>query len=214
MITEIIKIDNIRPELNTVKKAAKIIRNGGLVVLPTDTLYGLACDATNPEAVLKVYAVKKRPLSQPLSIAVSEYKDIYIYVESFTNLAKFLAKKLLPGALTLVLEKSDVIPDIVTAGRKDIGIRIPDCKILLEIIKYAKVPIVIPSANIHNHPSPISAKQVLGDLKEKVNLILDGGKTKYGVESTIVSCIGKKIKIIRQGAIPDYKIFNILPKIK
>ncbi|MBS4015031.1 MAG: threonylcarbamoyl-AMP synthase [Candidatus Latescibacteria bacterium] len=210
--TEIIKINPVRPSITAIKHAAKVIRAGGLVVLPTDTVYGLACDATNPEAVTKVFTVKQRPLSQPLSIAVSNYQDIYIYVKNFTETAKILAEKFLPGALTLILTKKKTIPDIVTAGRADIGIRIPDCKIVLKIIDYAQVPIVIPSANLHNKPSPVTAEQALEDLNGKADLVLDGGKTKYGRESTIVSCIGEKIKIVRPGVISDDKIKHTIKK--
>jgi L-threonylcarbamoyladenylate synthase len=208
VITEIVKIKLQKPDAGLIKKAAKIIKNGGLVVLSTDTVYGLACDATNPQAVAKVFYIKQRPLTQPLSIAVSKYRHIYKYVESIPETAKILIKKYLPGPLTIILKKSTLISDIVTAGQNDIGIRIPDCKIVLMLIEYAKVPVVIPSANIHNHPSPTTAQQALKDLNGKVNLILDAGKTKYGNESTIVSCIDNKIKIIRQGVISSKEILS------
>jgi len=209
MITEIIKVNPNRPSLNVIKKAAEIINKGGLLALPTDTVYGLACDATNPSAVAKVFFVKKRPLTQPFSIAVSKSQDIYKYVENIPDAAKILAKRFLPGPLTLIMKKSKLIPDIVTAARDDIGIRIPDCKITLDLIKALKKPIVIPSANIHNKLSPTTAKEVLKYLDGKIDLILDGGKTKYGVESTIVSCVGKEIKIIREGAISAKEILSL-----
>jgi L-threonylcarbamoyladenylate synthase len=204
--TQLIKINPDYPAVSILKKAAAIIKKGGVVVLPTDTVYGLVCDATNPETVKKLYQIKKRPLSQPLSIALSDLSYIYKYVESYSDLAEKLAKKLLPGPLTIVLKKSSLIPDIVTAGRSDIGIRIPDLKIVLKLIELVQRPIVIPSANIHNRPSPTTAQQALKDLNGKVDLILDGGKTKYGVESTIVSFINDEIKILREGAISTEEI--------
>jgi L-threonylcarbamoyladenylate synthase len=234
-MTEILKINPNRPSHILIKKAAKIIKDGGLVVLPTDTVYGLACDATNPSAVAKVFYIKKRPLSQPLSIAIGDYSYIYKYVGNLTDLAEKLAKKFLPGPLTLILNKSEIIPDIVTAGRDDIGIRIPDSKIVLMLVKILKKPIVIPSANIHNRPSPTTALEAINGLYGKVDpapnqvansqlliatskercgvdLILDGGKTRYGVESTIVSCLSNKVKILREGAISAKQIFASVKK--
>ncbi len=208
MQTQLIKINPNRPAVSTLKKAAAIIKKGGLVVLPTDTVYGLVCDATNPEAVRKLFQIKKRPLSQPLSIALSDLLHIYKYVENLPNLAEVLAKKFLPGPLTLVINKSKLIPDVVTAGRDDIGIRIPDSKIVLMLIKLTRRPIVIPSANIHNRPSPTTAQQALKDLNGKVDLILDGGKTKYGIESTVVSLTNNEIKILREGEISTEEIFS------
>ncbi len=212
--TPIIKVDPNRPAPQIIKIAAKIIIQGGLVVLPTDTVYGLVCDATNVQAVKKVYQVKKRPLSIPLLIAVSSIKDITQYVKEMPALAKHLAKKFLPGALTLVLKKSAMIPDIVTAGRDDVGIRIPDCNFVLELIRYTKRPLVIPSANIHNKPSPVTAQEICKDLAGKVDLIIDGGKSKHQIESTIVSIVDDKIKIIREGAIPSKLIESFLKKSK
>ncbi|MCX7785695.1 MAG: L-threonylcarbamoyladenylate synthase [candidate division WOR-3 bacterium] len=212
--TQIIKANPNQPEPKIIKIAGEVIIRGGLVVLPTDTVYGLVCDATNAQAVKKVYQVKKRPLSIPLLIAVSSVKDIAKYVRDIPAQAKILAKKFLPGALTLVLKKSSIIPDIVTAGRTDIGIRIPDCKLVLQLIRYTKRPLVIPSANIHNRPSPITAQQAIEDLSGKVDLIIDGGKTKHGIESTIVSISNNKIEIIREGAISYQTIKNYLNRIK
>jgi L-threonylcarbamoyladenylate synthase len=208
--TQLIKIDPNRPALSVVKQAAQIICDGGLVVLPTDTVYGLVCDATNPQAVRKLFQIKKRPLAQPLSIALSDLSYIYKYVGNIPDLAEKLAKKFLPGPLTLVLKKSNLIPDIVTAGRDDIGVRIPDSKIIVVLIKLARRPIVIPSANIHNRPSPTTAQQALKDLNGKVDLILDGGKTKHGIESTVVSLVNNKIKILREGAISTKEILSCL----
>ncbi len=209
-MTEIIKINPSRPSLKAVKRAVQIIRDGGLAIIPTDTVYGLVCDATNPEAVKRVFLVKKRSLTQPLSIAVGKYRHIYKYVNNIPSNARRLARKFLPGALTLIMEKSDAIPDIVTANQKTVGIRIPDCKVVLMLLEFLKRPIVIPSANLHNHPSSATAPAALRELTGKVNLVLDAGKTKHGKESTIVFCLGKKIEIIRHGAIPDYKIFKAL----
>lgn len=206
----ILKVNKDNPSLSVIKQTAEIIKKGGLVILPTDTVYGLSCDATNSKAVAKVFKVRKRPFTQPLSIALSNYEQLRYYVKEFPKTAQLLVKKFLPGALTLILKKSKLIPDIVTASRNDIGIRIPDCKIVHMIIDYAQVPIVIPSANLHNQPSPTCVQQLSSELIKQVDLILDGGKTTYGIESTIVLCFRKKIKIIREGAIPSAKIFAVL----
>lgn len=212
--TQIIKVNPNQPDPKIIEIAGNIIIQGGLVVLPTDTVYGLVCDATNADAVKKVYQVKKRPLSIPLLIAVSSINDMSKYVKEIPQPAKVLAKKFLPGALTLVLKKSANLPDIVTAGRDDIGIRIPNCKLVLQLIRYTKRPLVIPSANIHNKPSPITAQEAHKDLEGKVDLIIDGGTTKHKIESTIISISNGEIKLIREGAIPFSKIKNYLDKTK
>jgi L-threonylcarbamoyladenylate synthase len=162
--------------------------------------------------VAKLFKVKKRPLSQPLSIAIVNFTHIYKYVGNIPDSTKILAKKFLPGPLTIVVKKSKVIPDIVTAKKNDIGIRIPDSKIVLSLLKILKKPIVIPSANIHRHLSPTNAQQVLKYLDGKVELILDGGKTKHQKESTVVSCINDKVKILRDGVITAKEIFMMLSK--
>ena len=208
MYTQLIKINPNHPSVSTLKKTAAIIKKGGLVILPTDTVYGLVCDATNPAAVRKLFKIKKRPLSQPLSIALSDLSHIYKYVENLPELAEKIAKKFLPGPLTLVIKKSKLIPNVVTAGRADIGIRIPDSKIVLMLLKLIRRPIVIPSANIHNRTSPTTAQLTLKDLNGKVDLILDGGKTKHGIESTVVSLTNNEIKILREGAISSKEIFS------
>jgi L-threonylcarbamoyladenylate synthase len=206
--TQLIKINPNCPAISTLKKAAAIIKKGGLVVLPTDTVYGLACDATNPSAVKKLFHVKKRPLTQPLSIAVSKVQDLKKYAKDIPGQAVLLAKKFLPGPITLVVQKSSLIPDIVTAGRDDIGIRIPDSKIILMLIKLVRKPIVIPSANIHGKPSSTTAWQAIKHFLGNVDLILDGGKTKYAIESTIVSLTNNEIKILREGAISANEILS------
>jgi L-threonylcarbamoyladenylate synthase len=208
--TQLIKVNPNRPALSTLKKTADIIRSGGLVVIPTETVYGLICDATNQEAVKKLFQIKKRPLTQPLSIAVSKSSEIKKYTIDYTNKAKKLTRKFLPGPLTIVLKKSSLIPDIVTADRNDVGIRIPDSKIVLKLIELVQKPIVIPSANIHNQPSPTTAQQAIKHLNGKVDLILDGGKTKYGIESTVVSLVSKEIKVLRKGAISTKEILFCL----
>lgn len=214
MKTDIVKINPRRPDIDIIRQAALIIRAGGLVVLPTDTVYGLACDATNIQAVKKVFAAKMRPLTQPLSIALAHTSQISRYVKKYPASARKLVTKFLPGALTLILEKSDVIPNIVTAYQKDIGIRIPDCKIPLMLLEILQRPVVIPSANRHNYPSPVTARAAIKDLTGKVDFVLDAGKTKLGKESTIVSCLGKEVKIIRHGAIPDNEIFRAVAQNK
>lgn len=208
--TQLIKINPNRPSFSTLKKTADMIKMGSLVILPTDTVYGLICDATNPEAIKKLFQVKKRPMTQPFSIAVGKIQDIKRCAIEIPDTARKLARKFLPGPLTIVLKKSLLIPEIVTAGRDNIGIRIPDSKIVLKLIELVRRPIVIPSANIHNHPSPTTARQALKNLDGRVDLILDGGKTKYSIESTVVSLINNEIKVLREGAISTKEILSCL----
>lgn len=205
---EIIKLDkNVEKK---VKFAAEIIRSGGLVVYPTDTLYGLACDALNKEAIARVFEVKKRPISTPLPIAVNDLKMLkkYAFVD---ERAEKIAKRFLPGALTIILKKK-ALPDILTSGLDSIGIRIPDNEIALKLIGYSGVPITTTSANISGKKPPISVEEVIEQIKD-IDVILDYGELESRLPSTILDLTGKP-KILREGKIEKEEIEKAIGKLE
>lgn len=205
MKTIILKINSKKLEKEKIKTAASILRRGGLVAFPTDTVYGLAADATNSRAVKKIYKVKKRPLSSPLPILIAEKKDLKKYASQISPDAKRLADKFWPGPLTLILKKKKVISNIVTAGKNSVGIRVPKNSVALAIIRALGRPLVGTSANISYTRSPTTANPVKKYLNNKIDLILDGGKTKIGKESTILDCTASPPTILRLGAISEKK---------
>lgn len=194
-----------------IKKAAKIIQNGGIVAFPTETVYGLGANALNKIAVSKIFEIKNRPSFDPLIVHIASIKDVSKYAYT-TKIALELAKRFWPGPLTIVLRKKKIIPDIVTAGLETIGIRIPNNPIALKLIKYSKVPIAAPSANKFGYISPTKAIHITKNLKG-VDLILDGGKTPIGVESTIISIEDNNCTILRYGAITKEQLKAALPNV-
>ena len=208
MITEIIKINPKNPEKGKIKKAVKILEKGGLIAFPTETVYGLGADALNVNAVKKIYAIKKRPFSKPLIIHIANKKDIYKFAKNIPSEAKILINKFWPGPLTIIFEKKEIIPDIITTDK--IAIRMPDNKITLAIIKKFGHPITAPSANISEKASPVEANKIIKNFSGKIEAIIDGGKSKIGTESTIIDLSKKRVALIREGAISFKKIKKYL----
>lgn len=181
MTTEILQPTNENIEL-----CASHLRAGGLVAFPTETVYALGAVATDAQAVKKVFDVKGRPLDKPLIVAVAEKSEIAAVAKSVPQKARALIDKFMPGALTLLLDKADCIPDIVTAGSSSVAVRIPNNSAALELIKRVGAPVVVPSANTSDKPSPTLSGHVKDDLDGKIAYILDGGASEIGIESTIV----------------------------
>ncbi|WP_457611690.1 L-threonylcarbamoyladenylate synthase [Methanocaldococcus sp.] len=192
-----------------IKKAAEVIKKGGLVAFPTETVYGLGADALNKEAVAKIFEVKQRPLIDPVIIHISKFGDLEKlgYVD---ERAIKLAKAFWPGPLTLVLPKKDIVPNIVTAGLDCVAIRMPAHPVALKLIKYSERFIAAPSANLFSKLSPTKAEHVYEQLGDKVDIILDGGKCDVGVESTIIDLTTEKPTILRPGGIPIEEIEKVL----
>ncbi len=204
MNTRIIKIDNLEAQRRDIEDAASIIREGGLVVIPTETVYGLGGDATNPSSSKKIYAAKGRPSDNPLIIHIAEPSDAEKYAhtnETYYN----LAKAFMPGPLTVILPKKDTVPYETTGGLETVAVRCPSNPIAHEIIKCAKVPIAAPSANISGRPSATNAEYVKEDFDGAVDMIIDGGDSEIGLESTIVliknTPSGDSLILLRPGAI-------------
>lgn len=180
--------------------AGEILRRGGLVVFPTETVYGLGADALDADAAKKIYAAKGRPSDNPLIVHIADPADADKYAV-VGDAYKRLAKAFMPGPLTVILPKRDCIPMTVTGGLDSVGIRCPENPIARRMIAAAGVPIAAPSANISGKPSPTSAEHVRFDMDGKVDMILDGGECTVGLESTIVKVEGDKLTLLRPGAI-------------
>lgn len=181
-------------------KASAIIRRGGVVAFPTETVYGLGADALNEKAVKKIFRLKGRPSDNPLIVHIAEKTDVGKLVQSIPQIAERLIDKFWPGPLTLVLFKNPSVPDATTAGLETIAIRMPDHEIARRLIKLSGAPIAAPSANRSGRPSPTSARMVRGDFGDAV-FVLDGGRAKIGLESTVLDCTGPRPVILRPGAV-------------
>lgn len=187
--------------LEAIEEGAEIIKKGGIVAIPTETVYGLGADATNEGAVASVFKAKGRPQDNPLICHISSIEELDAIAYDDTGIAKMLFGIFSPGPLTLVLKKKDVIPDSVTAGFSTVAVRIPDHKIALEFIKKCGCPIAAPSANTSGRPSPTTAQDVYEDLEGKIPLIIDGGECGVGIESTVLDVSGEIPVILRPGMI-------------
>jgi len=214
MKTLILKINPKKPSIARIKKAARFIRNGELVVFPTETVYGLGADALNRNAVKKIFEAKGRPQDNPIIVHIYSVRQLHKLAKKIPKSAMLLSKKFWPGPLTMILPKRNVVPDEVTAGLKTVAIRMPSHRIARLLCKYAGVPIAAPSANISGRPSATCAAHAIRDFKEKVACIIDGGSTNIGVESTVVDLTSKRPTILRPGGITAEQIKEILPKIK
>jgi len=200
-----------RPTKKTIKRFAELLLKGEVISFPTETVYGLGANAFDPVAVEKIFKIKKRPFFDPLIVHISDYRMFDSIVENHFDkrIVEKLIKRFWPGPLTLVLPKSPLIPDIVTAGLKTVAVRMPDNPVALSLIRESKVPVAAPSANRFGMISPVTAIQVQEQLSHKIP-ILDGGRTSVGVESTIIDLSKKKISILRPGGISVSEIEKVL----
>src|SRR5699024_100910 len=171
---------------NELTKAAQLIQKGETVAFPTDTVYGLGADATNEEAVLKIFESKGRPADRPISVLISHVDDLEKYAKGVLPEVKKLAEKFWPGPLTILLKNTHAFAPSVTVGKKTVGLRMPDNPIALQLIEACKVPLATPSANSSGRPSPTLAEHVYSDLEGKIAAVIDGGETSLGVESTVL----------------------------
>jgi len=196
-----------------IKEAVKIIRRGGLIAFPTETVYGLGANALDKKAVKKIFKAKGRPSDNPLIVHIADFTELFRLVKKIPKITEILAKKFWPGPLTLIFLKKKIVPNKVTAGGNTVAIRIPKNKTALKLIKDSGFPIAAPSANLSGRPSPTTAQHVFEDLGEKIDLIIDGGKTDIGVESTVVDLTVKPPQILRPGGISFEELKKIIPNI-
>ncbi len=214
METKIIKLNIHKPDPQKIDFAAKILRSGGLVAFPTETVYGLGANALDAQAVRKIFKAKKRPLDNPMIVHIAEVEEVKKLTLEVPEKASKLMKKFWPGPLTLVLRKSKIVPDEVTANLPTVAIRMPSHPVARALLKRANIPIAAPSANLAGKPSTTSQEHVIDDLKGKVDLILASGKTDIGLESTVIDLTSKTPILLRPGGVTLEELKEILGKVK
>lgn len=187
--------------LKNISLAAEALKSGKLVVMPTETVYGLAADATNKQAIKKLYSAKDRPSDNPLIIHIADLSQVEQVASEFPEAAQLLAERFWPGPLTLVLPKADGVVSEVTGGLDTVAIRMPAHPVALSLIRKAGIPVAAPSANRFMKLSPTRAEHVDSVLARRVEMVLDGGPSKIGVESTVVDCTGETPRILRPGGV-------------
>lgn len=206
-MTEILKATE-----ENIYKASLLIKNGEIVAFPTETVYGLGADAFNEEGVLKIFQAKKRPRFDPLIVHISNYEMIQRVAKYVPKEFEKLMEKFWPGPLTFILEKKEELPSITTGGLNTVAVRMPAHTVALKLIALSENPIAAPSANLFGRISPTSAEHVYKNLKGKVSIILNGGPTPIGIESTILKMEGQEFYVLRPGAIEIEKIEEIIGK--
>lgn len=188
------------------QEVANIIRQGGIVVFPTETVYGIGTNGLDSKAISKVYHVKQRPLNKPISLLVSSLEMVKAVTENISDIEYKLMEEFFPGPLTIILKKNKLVPNNLTNNTDTVGIRLPDNIIARKLIEYANVPIATPSANISGKPSGINIQDIIKDFADKVDYYIDGGPSKLGIGSTIVKIEDNKPLILREGSISKEQI--------
>lgn len=196
------------------ERAAELIRSGGLVAIPTETVYGLGANGLNPEAVKKIFEAKGRPQDNPLILHIHDASQLRDFCREIPDAAWKLAEAFWPGPLTMILPVRDCVPKTTTAGLDTVGVRCPDNAATREIIRLAGVPIAAPSANTSGKPSTTTAAHVLHDMDGKIDAIVDGGPCRVGVESTIVDLTGEKPRLLRPGGIGPEALSALLGELE
>lgn len=192
--TRILKVDARHPDPEAIRQAGGILRRGGLVAFPTETVYGLGANPDDPQALQELYQVKQRPFEKQVTLHVAHAKALEDGQVVVTALARELMERFWPGPLTLILKRPD---------GSTVGFRVPNHPVALALLVEAAVPVVAPSANLSGRPAPRTAEAVLKDFSDKIDLVLDGGPTPLGKESTVLDLSGEKPEILRSGAIGD-----------
>ena len=208
--TRIIRVDPIYPNVKDIKVCAEVIRSGGLVAFPTETVYGLGANAYDREAVKKIFIAKNRPPDNPLIVHICDFKQLENIVTEIPDKALRLVKNAWPGPLTIILPKHSSVPDEVTAGLDTVAVRMPAHPVALKLIELSGVPIAAPSANLAGRPSPTTPSHVIQDLYGRVDIIIDAGETFFGVESTIINLLTEPPTLLRPGPLPIEKIEEFL----
>ena len=214
MDTVIHRISSVFPENFIIEEAASVLRGGGVVAFPTETVYGLGADALNPDAIKKIFLAKGRPSDNPLIVHIASTAQMYELGRDISRFALSLSKAFMPGPLTLVVKRNPIIPEIVTAGLDTVALRMPDHPVPLALVTALKHGIVGPSANLSGKPSPTTAQHVIDDLNGTIEMVLDAGPTQIGVESTVVDTTGDLPVILRPGGITREQIEEIVGEVR
>lgn len=209
-MTQVIQVDSERPQQELIEHAAAVIRSGGLVAFPTETVYGLGADAMNESAVQRIFKAKGRPSDNPLIVHVADREMLGLVANDVSEKCERLVEKFWPGPLTLVLPRNPQVALSVSAGLQTIAVRMPKNEIALALIRAAATPIAAPSANLSGRPSPTSAVHVLDDLGGRIDVILDGGDTEIGIESTVLDVTGDPAVILRPGWITREMLSEVI----
>ncbi len=200
----------ISNDYEKLKKPAQILKSGGIVVFPTETVYGIGVNSLDKTAIEKLYTVKNRPVNKPISLLISNIEMIENVAEDITPEEYALMKAFMPGPLTIILKKKDNISNLLTANTNTIGVRMPANKIALNLINYAGMPIATPSANISGKQSGRNIETIMKDFGNNVDVYIDGGESKLGLASTVVQIVNGIPNILRQGSITEKDIMEIL----
>jgi L-threonylcarbamoyladenylate synthase len=210
MHENVVQVEPTSPDPAAIEGAARILRRGGVVAFPTETVYGLGAHALDPAAVRRIFEAKGRPAYNPLIVHVADAAAAAAVTAGWPRLAERAAQAFWPGPLTLVLPKHDSVPDIVTAGLPTVAVRVPSHPVALALLRAAGVPIAAPSANRFTRVSPTTAEHVARGLGDRVDLILDGGATPYGIESTVLDFSGDQPRVLRPGVIDTEELERVL----
>ena len=213
METKIVKVNKENIERDLILKAANIIEEGKLVAFPTETVYGLGANGLDEEAARKIFLAKGRPQDNPLILHVYSIDQVKGLVEYIPNIAVKCMEKFWPGPLTILFKKSQLVPSVITAGLDTVAIRMPRHPIALKLIELSGVPIAAPSANLSGKPSPTLASHVIEDLMGKIDMIIDGGSTGVGLESTVLDLSGDIPMILRPGGVTLEDLKEVIPNI-
>ena len=200
-------------DFSKLKDAAKIIQSGGLVLFPTETVYGLGANGLDKNAVKKIFLAKGRNFNNPINLLVSNMEMVESVAKNISPLEYKLMEAFFPGPFTIILEKQEIVTDIVTAGQNFVGVRMPSDRIAQKLVELAGVPIAAPSANISGKLSGTSFKDILEDFKDKVDIAIDGGNSEIGIESTIVKVINGIPHILRPGSITEEQLLHFAPAV-
>lgn len=214
METKIIKIDRKHLDMELIKEAGRMLKEGALVAFPTETVYGLGGDGLQESAAARIYAAKGRPSDNPLILHIAEVSDIEKLAVDIPELAYLLAEKFWPGPLTMILKKSDIVPYTTTGGLDTVAIRMPSDEIAREIIRASGAYIAAPSANLSGRPSPTKAEHVIEDLSGRIEMIVDGGDSDIGLESSIIDLSGEVPMILRPGYITKEDFEQIVSQVE
>ena len=209
----ILKVDKDDPDIELIRKAAHILRDGGLVAFPTETVYGLGANAFNSDAVQKIFKIKKRPLSDPIIVHISHMSQLEDIVVDVPKIAYKLADSFWPGPLTMIMRRGNKVPSIVSSGLPTVAVRMPSHPISIALINESGVPVAAPSANIFSKPSSTKAQHIIDDFSDSVDMIIDGGDSNIGVESTVVDLTQSPPLLLRPGGTPLEKLRELIPNI-